>query len=182
MLNEVQTSLRGLFVVQRNKKTDSRGSLERLFCVSNLSSWCGRPVRQINKTTTLQKGTIRGLHFQYPPAAEFKLVTCISGSVFDVAVDLRLHSETYGKSFCIELTEKNATSVIIPTGFAHGFQTLSSNVEMLYLHSEDYSPSCEAGVDALDADLAIPWPRMCSERSTRDANLIKFNEFEGIKL
>jgi dTDP-4-dehydrorhamnose 3,5-epimerase len=168
---EVQeTPLDGLVLIRRRKVSDERGFLQRLFCEEDLRpfGWKGR-VAQINETGTVYKGTVRGLHFQRPPHAEIKLVTCLRGRIFDVAVDIRESSPTFLKHFSVELSEENACSLLIPKGFAHGFQALTDDVRIVYLHSEPYAASAEGGLNAEDPALRIDWPLPVSRLSPRDA-------------
>lgn len=164
------TPLAGLQVVQRLPRGDARGTLTRVFCADDLAEAGWRePIAQINLTVTLARGTVRGLHFQAPPHAETKLVGCLRGEVWDVAVDLRRGSPTFLRWHAERLSADNGRSLLIPKGFAHGFQTLTDNVEMLYCHSTAYAPGAEAGLNPLDARLAIGWPLPPSGLSPRDA-------------
>ncbi len=164
------TPLAGLVTVRRQPLADSRGFLARMFCATDLApaGWTW-PIAQINHTHTVQRGTLRGLHFQHPPAAEAKLVSCLRGAVWDVAVDLRAGSSTLLQWFGAELSAANHRALLIPPGFAHGFQALADDCEMLYLHSAPYAAASEGGLDALDPRLAIAWPLPVAERSPRDA-------------
>ena len=163
------TPLAGLQVVRRLPRGDARGSLTRLFCSDELAAagWHG-PVAQVNHTVTVARGTVRGLHFQHPPHAETKLVSCLRGEVWDVAVDLRAGSPTLLRWFAERLSADNHRALLIPPGFAHGFQTLTDNVEMLYLHSAAYAPDAEDGLNPLDPRLAIAWPQPPLHLSPRD--------------
>ncbi|MEQ8742965.1 dTDP-4-dehydrorhamnose 3,5-epimerase family protein [Parasphingorhabdus sp.] len=177
-----KTPLDGVVHLTRNPIGDARGYLERLFCADDVPAWGSRPIAQINRTRTLKAGTLRGLHFQHPPNAECKYITCLSGRVYDVALDLRFGSKTYGQWYAVELVAEAHNALIIPEGFAHGFQTMSDNVEMLYLHSAPYAGAAEGGIDAIDVALNIRWPAPLSERSKRDAALPCLQDFEGITL
>ena len=179
---ETDTYISGLTVVKRTPVSDNRGLFERVFCVNEVFSWGNKPVKQINHSVTKLKGVIRGLHFQQMPYSECKLVTCLKGSVMDVALDLRPKSPTYGKFFSIELNQSNNVSLLVPEGFAHGFQTLSDNVEMLYIHSNEYSAENECGIDSLDHNLGIKWPLACTERSERDKTLQTFEQYKDKKV
>jgi dTDP-4-dehydrorhamnose 3,5-epimerase len=163
------TPLDGLVVVTRPWIADARGSLSRLFCADELGAvgWV-KPIAQINMTTTGAKGTIRGMHFQRPPQTEMKLVTCIRGEIFDVAVDLRAGSPTFLKWHGERLSVENRRALMIFEGFAHGFQALTDDVELVYCHSASYTPSHEGGVRADDPALAIQWPLPPSVMSVRD--------------
>jgi len=166
------TPFAGLFVVERRPHTDERGYFERVYCAEELkSAGLDKPIRQINRTLTRTKGTIRGLHFQYPPHMEIKVVSCVAGAVFDVAVDLRKGSPTFLRWHGELLSADNRRTLVIPEGFAHGFQTLEGECEMLYLHTADYAANAEGGFNANDARLAIGWPLASAHRSERDAGL-----------
>ncbi len=165
-----ETPLSGLTVISRRRLADERGFLSRLFCQDDLATfgWQG-PSRQINETGTSHRGTVRGLHFQRPPHAEIKLVSCLQGSILDVAVDLREGSPTFLRHFAVELSEENGRSLLIPKGFAHGFQALSDDVRLIYAHSEPYTAEAEGGLNPLDPLLAIDWPLPVERLSARDA-------------
>lgn len=174
--------LEGLKLITRLPIGDARGALTRLFCAEELSlaGWT-RPVAQINHTSTVRSGTVRGLHFQQPPHEEMKLVSCIRGEVWDVAVDLRAGSPTFLHWHAERLSAGNRKAMLIPEGFAHGFQTLTADVEMLYCHSAPFVSDAEAGLNPRDPLLAIPWPldiSEISERDTRHSNLT--DAFTGI--
>ncbi len=166
----IDTPLRGVTLVQRKPLGDSRGYLERVFCAGELEAlFAQRPVAQINHTLTARQGTVRGLHFQHPPHAECKFVSCIKGAVFDVAVDLRRGSPSFLAWHGEFLSAENHRSLFIPEGFAHGFQTLADDVEMLYLHSAPYNAGAEGAVNARDPRLSVAWPGDITELSDRDA-------------
>lgn len=178
------TPLAGLMRVQRRPLGDARGFLARMFCAEELklAGWHW-PVAQINHTRTERAGTLRGLHWQNPPMAEAKLVSCLRGAVWDVAVDLRAGSPTFLQWHAENLSADNHTALLIPPGFAHGFQALEDGAELLYLHSVPHVPDCEAGADALDPRLAIAWPLPVCERSARDAgHALLGADFKGIAL
>ena len=163
------TRLKGLCVIQRTAVGDDRGFLSRLFCSNDLAAagWTWR-ISQINHTATATSGTVRGMHFQLPPKAEAKLVSCIRGAVWDVAVDLRKDSPTFLQWHAEELSATNLRALLIPPGFAHGFQTLMPDSELVYLHSEAYDSDLERGLNPQDPILAIPWPLDISNLSPRD--------------
>lgn len=174
--------LPGLKLVRRQLVGDSRGWLTRLFCADELhdAGW-DRPISQINHTRTAERGAVRGLHFQYPPHAELKLVSCISGEVWDVAVDLRAGSPTFLQWHAERLSAADATALLIPEGFAHGFQTLTADAELLYCHSAPYAPAAEGGVHPLDPALGISWPLPVVALSPRDTGHAPLTEsFAGI--
>lgn len=164
------TPLEGLRVISRKTLSDDRGFLSRLFCEDDLADfgWQGR-IAQLNETGTLHKGTVRGMHFQRPPHAEIKLVTCTRGRILDIAVDIRAHSPTFLQHFAVELSEDNACSLLIPKGFAHGFQALTDDVRMIYAHSQPYAASFEGGFNPQDPALGIDWPLPVINLSPRDA-------------
>lgn len=174
--------LAGLVVVERRPLGDSRGFLARLFCTEALAAagWC-QPIAQINHTYTAKRGTVRGLHFQRPPHAEMKLVSCLRGEVWDVAVDLRADSPTFLQWHAERLSAANSRALLIPEGFAHGFQALSDDVELLYCHSAAYAAESEAGLHPLDPRLDIRWPLDVAQVSPRDVGhpLIE-SGFEGV--
>jgi len=171
--------LDGLGIIEKRPLGDERGHLMRMFCAEELRpfGWRGQ-IAQINQTYTRTKATIRGVHFQNPPHAETKIVTCLKGSVFDVAVDLRPNSPTFMQWSAQILSEDNHLSFYIPEGFAHGFQTLSDEVQMLYFHSTAYAPEHESGIMPLDADLNIAWPLPAGTLSERDKSLPSAQELK----
>ncbi len=182
--NFVNLPLYGLKRVNRQPIEDSRGSFVRMFCSDELKSigW-DKPIAQINLTHTKSKGVIRGLHYQRPPYAEMKLVSCTIGEVWDVVVDLRANSKTYLQWHAEILSGKNGSSMLIPEGFAHGFQALTDRVEMLYCHSKGYEPSSEGGLNPSDPLLNISWPLGVTELSTRDqAHPYLNSKFTGMVL
>ena len=163
--------LEGLRLIERRKLADSRGFLSRIYASEELKS-CGwtKEVAHINHTYTAKRGTLRGMHFQVMPHAEMKLVTCIRGAIIDVVVDIRQGSKTFLSHHMETLSEQNNRSLLIPEGFAHGFQALTDNVELIYCHSEPYSPSCESGLHPLDSSLGISWPIPVEKISSKDAS------------
>lgn len=178
------TPLAGLKRIARQRLGDARGHLARLFCAQELreAGWT-KPIAQVNHTYTALAGTARGLHFQRPPHAEMKLVSCLAGEVFDVAVDLRKGSPTFLNWHGEVLSGENGHALLIPEGFAHGFVTLSDHVSMLYCHSDFYAPDAEAGLNLEDPRLGIAWPRAIVSMSQRDENHPMIDpEFEGISL
>lgn len=174
--------LSGLKRVERQHISDQRGFLVRLFCASELSAagW-HKPVAQVNHTFTAVRGTVRGLHFQRSPQAEMKLVNCIRGQVWDVAVDLRAGSPTFLRWHAELLSADNGHGLLIPEGFAHGFQALSDNAELLYCHSAPHDATAEGGLHPEDPTLAIDWPLPVANLSPRDAAHPRFDgRFEGL--
>jgi dTDP-4-dehydrorhamnose 3,5-epimerase len=168
----VATSLSGVFVVETTPFSDQRGSFSRLYCESELSEIVGtRRIVQINHSRTTIAGTIRGLHFQRAPHAETKLVRCLKGRVFDVAIDLRSTSPSFLQWHAEELSPENARMLVIPEGCAHGFQTVKADSELLYLHTSAYAPDAEGGIRFDDPRLAIGWPLPPHDVSQRDRAL-----------
>lgn len=180
----VDTKLAGLKLIQRKAIEDDRGYLCRLFCAEDLcTAGFTKPIAQINHTLTHKVGAVRGLHFQHPPHAEMKIVSCLKGVVFDVAVDLRRGSPTFLHWHSQILSIENCTSLLIPEGFAHGYQALSPDSELLYLHNEFYAPASVGALNIQDPILGITWPVEITDISIRDRNHPMINlSFEGIQL
>lgn len=178
------TNITDLRLIERQKIGDSRGFLSRIFCLEELSAVGWRnTVAQVNHSYTHKRGTVRGLHFQVPPYAEIKLVSCIRGAVWDVVVDLREGSPSFLKWYAVELSDSNLRGLLIPGGFAHGFQTLSDDCELIYMHSSKYTPNAEAGINVMDSVVAIDWPLAFTEISARDMKFPWIDQnFEGIRV
>lgn len=183
-MNIEKTDLPGAYVIETNKIEDSRGSFSRLFCYNELSDILGeRKIVQINHSKTLKKGAIRGMHYQCKPAEETKMVRCLKGKVFDVALDLRKDSKTFLQWHAEELTPENGRMLVIPEGCAHGFQVMEAETELLYLHTEFYQPEYEGGVLFNDTVFNINWPLECTEISDRDRGFSRINRtFQGLEL
>jgi len=178
----ISTPLPGLVVVQRKAVEDQRGFLSRFYCADEFREiGLNKPIAQINHTLTRRKGAVRGMHFQHPPHAEAKVVNCLQGEIFDVAVDLRRNSSTFLYWHGVVLSAKNRQSLLIPEGFAHGFQALTEDCELIYLHTADYHPEAERALNVADPRLGIAWPLAITELSERDCNhkLIE-PDFKGI--
>jgi len=174
--------IEGLRLLQRKPIGDNRGYLERMYCSEDLISLIpGKSIVQINHTLTVHRGTVRGMHFQQPPHAETKFISCLRGEVFDVAVDLRQDSPTFLRWHAEILTAENKKTLVIPEGFAHGFQTLTMDCEMLYLHTVAYRADAEGGLNARDPRLGIQWPLPIAGLSARDsAHPIVSEDFKGV--
>lgn len=182
LLNELPLS--GLFSVQHKHHSDARGHFSRLFCEGSLSAF-GHPfhIRQVNHSCTREQGSVRGMHYQNAKAPEAKLITCIRGEVWDVAVDLRRYSATFLSWHAEYLRAGDGRSLLIPQGFAHGFQALTQDVELLYFHSADYAPEHDAGLSAHDPRLAIAWPLPVKNLSERDSSHSMIDpQFTGVLL
>lgn len=175
--------LDGAYRIEMERRGDERGFFARAFCIEEFAAqgletnWA-----QCNISFSAQAGTVRGLHFQRPPMAEVKLVRCVRGAIWDVIVDLRSGSPTFGRWHGERLDDDNRSMVYIPHGFAHGFQTLTSDVEMLYFHSASYSPAHEGGLRWNDHSVAIEWPLALTEQSQRDAGFPDLKSLEPIQL
>jgi dTDP-4-dehydrorhamnose 3,5-epimerase len=166
------THINGVQVLTRTQRADERGFLERLFDDTQLQPvLASRRVEQVNRTKTLKAGTVRGLHLQLSPASELKIVSCLRGSVFDVAVDLRPGSPTFGTWFGCELTSDNGRALVIPEGCAHGVQALEDDCDLLYVHTAPYTAEAERGLNPLDANVGIVWPMAPTGLSARDISL-----------
>ena len=178
----IDTQLTGLKVIQRKPIEDARGFLSRFYCAEAFHTYgFSKPISQINHTLTRHKGAVRGLHYHKPPHAEIKLVSCLKGEVFDVAVDLRKNSPTFLHWHGEILNENNQRSLLIPEGFAHGFQALTEDCELLYLHTAPYTKEAEAALNLTDPKIGIAWPLSITDISDRDRMhpMIKL-DFEGI--
>jgi len=179
-----ETPLSGSFVIDLKTVSDERGWFARTFCkkefeqIGHTKEWV-----QLNHSVTYQKGSIRGMHFQYPPYSEVKMVRCIAGAVFDVIIDLRSGSSSFLQWFGAELSGANKKMLYIPEGFAHGFQTLTADCELIYHHTSYYTPGAEGGIKYDDKRIGINWKFPVVEISERDKNHPYLNEsFTGIKL
>ena len=181
-MKHTATDIPGLFVAESTAVADHRGAFLRCFCLPSLKDVVSdRQILQINHSRTEAVGAVRGLHFQYPPFAEMKLVRCIRGRVWDVALDLRRDSATFLHWHAEELSPKNNRMMLIPEGFAHGFQVLEPASELLYLHTAIYHADSEGGIRFDDPRVAIDWPLPAVDLSQRDQNhpLLTAN-FEGL--
>jgi len=161
--------LAGLARIEHRSHEDARGAFSRLYCEDSLERF-GAPfhIRQINRSLTRGRGSVRGLHYQAGPTPESKYITCLQGQVWDVVVDLRSHSPTFLQWHGELLQAGQASSLLVPAGFAHGFQALTDCAELLYLHSADYAPAHEGGLSVHDPRLAIEWPLPVINLSARD--------------
>jgi dTDP-4-dehydrorhamnose 3,5-epimerase len=164
--------LAGAAVIQATPAQDERGWFSRWFCQAEMEELnSGRAIQQINSSFTIKKGTVRGLHFQFHPKMEDKIVRCLKGSLFDVIVDLRHDSSTRGQWCSVILDAEQQNMVYIPRGFAHGFQTLEENCQILYLHTESHAPGQEGGFRYDSPYLGIDWPLEATDLSARDQKL-----------
>jgi dTDP-4-dehydrorhamnose 3,5-epimerase len=179
-----ETPLPGSRLVDLNPLGDARGFFARVFCAEEFAAQgLETSFVQANASWSAEKGTLRGMHYQLPAASEVKLVRCVRGTVWDVILDLRPDSATYGKSFGAELTADNRRAMYVPRGFAHGFQTLVSDCELFYLVSAAYAKSGERGVRWNDPRFGIAWPMTPTEISDKDRSWPDFDPtFHGIEL
>src|ERR1022692_3988040 len=170
-MNFFETGLSGSYVIDVLPVEDERGWFVRTFCkdefekIGHTKEWV-----QMNHSFTYETGSLRGMHFQKPPFSEIKLIRCIGGKVFDVIIDLRKHSETFLQWAGVELSAENKRMIYIPEGFAHGFQTLTSDCQLVYNHSAYYKPGVEGGIKYDDAMVNIKWPMPVRNVSERDRN------------
>lgn len=178
-----KTHLAGAFVIEMDKKTDSRGFFARVFCRNeNHAHTLTTDIVQVNNSFNPKKGTLRGMHYQLPPAEEVKMVRCISGALYDIILDLRPDSETFGESFGIELTAENRQMLYVPQGFAHGIITLEENTELLYFVNNYYTPSEERGLRFDDPKFNLQWPMAYREISEKDRSWPDFDPaYHGIE-
>jgi dTDP-4-dehydrorhamnose 3,5-epimerase len=170
-----ETPLEGVFVIDVELHEDERGSFARTFCSAEFERrGLSLPISQCNVSYNTGRGTLRGMHYQAEPHGEAKLVRCTSGSIFDVVVDLRERSRTYCRWFAIELTARNRRMLYVPSGLAHGFQTLADESEVFYVMSAPYVPDAFRGVRFDDPAFAISWPEPVRVVSARDLAYVDF--------
>ena len=164
-----ETKLAGAYVVDLERREDSRGFFARAFCQKEFATHGLKPlIAQANVAYNYKKGTLRGMHFQFPPAAETKLVRCARGAILDIIVDLRAESPTYLQNIAVELNEENGRALYVPERFAHGYQTLHDNTETSYQVGEFYAPDCESGLMHDDPRLSLEWPLPVTVISEKD--------------
>jgi dTDP-4-dehydrorhamnose 3,5-epimerase len=176
------TRLNGVYVIDLQPVADSRGWFARTYCknefaeIGHNKEWV-----QINHSFTSRKGAIRGMHYQIPPYGEIKMVRCIAGAINDIVIDLRDGSKTFLNWISVELSAENKKMIYIPEGFAHGFQTVTDNCELIYHHSAFYTLGSERGIRYNDPLINIQWPLPLTEISERDQSHVLLNEsFKGI--
>ncbi|AIQ98272.1 dTDP-4-dehydrorhamnose 3,5-epimerase family protein [Prochlorococcus sp. MIT 0801] len=172
-----ELSIEGLFEIYAIENSDSRGSFINIFRDNNLlfrEAWGNRKIRQVNISNNIKVGSIRGLHFQSNPYMDAKIVRCLSGKIWDVAIDLRVNSLTYCQWVATTLSPEKLNALFIPEGFAHGFQVLEPNSQVLYLHSQDWVPEFEKGYRWNDFKFKINWPLPLTEISMKDQLLPYF--------
>jgi dTDP-4-dehydrorhamnose 3,5-epimerase len=171
-----ETSLPGAYIIEIKKIGDERGFFGRSWCKHEMEEHgLNGNLAQINTSLSIQKGTLRGLHYQVAPYAEAKMIRCTRGSVFDVIVDIRPDSPTYLKWFSDILTEDNHKALYSPEGFAQGFITLEDNTEITYFTTQFYAPGCDWGVRYNDPQVGIQWPLKPEVISEKDLNWPDFD-------
>ena len=174
-----ETKLRGAFIIDMERREDSRGFFARAFCQKEFEAHGLKPIiAQANIAHNVKKGTLRGMHFQYPPAAETKLVRCTRGAILDIIVDLRPESDTYLDHVTVELNEHNQRALYVPERFAHGYQALSDNTDTSYQVGEFYTPDAESGLMHNDPRLALEWPCPVTVVSDKDQKFRLLDEIE----
>ena len=174
-----ETRLKGAFIIDLEPREDERGSFARTFCQREFEDRGMKPtIVQASIATNRRKGTLRGMHFRYPPAVETKIVRCTRGAILDIIVDLRPESSTYLEHIAVELSAENMRALYVPERFAHGYQTLWDNTEASYQMSERYTPSAEGGLPHDDPGLALKWPLPVTVISVRDCNFRPLAEIE----
>lgn len=165
----IRSKFEGVKIIERTVFSDLRGEFSRIFCIeSMLGAGWNKSLSQVNFSSTSNVASIRGMHFQLMPNTEMKLVCCVKGRIFDVVVDIRKNSKTFLHWESYELSQNNKRSLLIPEGFAHGFQTLENDVEMIYFNSEKYYESTDSGLNPLDPKLGIMWPLPIGKMSEKD--------------
>jgi dTDP-4-dehydrorhamnose 3,5-epimerase len=174
-----ETKLKCAFIVDVERKHDARGFFARAFCQNEFSAHgLKSTIAQANIASNLRKGTIRGMHFQYPPAAETKFVRCARGAILDIIVDLRPESPTYLEHVSVELSEENMRGLYVPERFAHGYQVLLDGTDTSYQVGEFYAPQLEGGLRYDDPHLGLQWPLPVTAVSEKDQGFRQFRELE----
>ncbi len=172
----VPTGIAGVFVVELERRTDERGFFARQWCAEEFArAGLNTALAQINTARSIAAGTLRGIHFQKAPHAEAKLVRCIRGAVYDVAVDLRRDSLTFCRSFGIQLDDESGRMLYIPEGCGHGYLTLTANADLVYQASVPYAPASATGVRHDDPAFGIAWPRPINVISSQDQSWPPFD-------
>jgi dTDP-4-dehydrorhamnose 3,5-epimerase len=175
-----ETELAGAFIVDLEPHKDNRGFFARLFCQNEFAAHGLKPlVAQANIGANRRRGTVRGMHFQFPPAAETKYVRCVRGAVLDIIVDLRPESPTYLRHAAVELSARNQRGIYIPERFAHGYQTLEDDTDTIYMVGEFYTPGVEGGLRHDDPILGLRWPLPVEVISEKDRNWKLLEETEA---
>ncbi|HEY1039545.1 MAG TPA: dTDP-4-dehydrorhamnose 3,5-epimerase [Bacteroidia bacterium] len=167
----LETTLKGAFVIQPTLLSDERGGFSRVFCKKEfMEIGHSKEFVQFNHSYNSKKGTVRGMHYQEAPHSEIKLIRCVKGAVYDVIIDIRKGSPTFMQWYATELSAANRNLMYVPEGFAHGFQTLEEDSELIYHHTSFYEPAAERGLRYNDELLAVNWPLEVSAISQKDEN------------
>jgi dTDP-4-dehydrorhamnose 3,5-epimerase len=175
-----ELNLKGAFLLELERREDERGFFARAFCQNEFKRHGLKPViAQANVAFNRRKGTLRGMHFQYPPHAETKLVRATRGTILDIIVDVRPESPTYLQHLAVELSADNGRALYVPERFAHGYQALEDGTEASYQVGEFYAPLSEGGLSPFDPRLGLPWPLPVSVISPKDASWKHLDEVEG---
>jgi len=175
-----ETKLKGAYIIEVERRTDSRGFFARAFCQEEFAArGLNTAIAQANIAFNARAGTVRGMHFQYPPFAESKLVRCTRGAILDIIVDLRPESDTYLEHVAVELNEENQRALYVPERFAHGYQALRDNTETSYQVGEFYTPSVESGLMYNDPRLGLEWPLPVSAISEKDQKFAPLEQCEA---
>jgi dTDP-4-dehydrorhamnose 3,5-epimerase len=176
----IETKLKEAYIIELEMKEDERGFFARSFCHEEFEKNGLNPnIVQCNISYNKKKGTLRGMHYQVAPYEEAKIVSCTSGAIYDVIIDLRQNSSTYCQWLAVELSDKNCKILYIPEGFAHGFQTLEDNTTVFYQMSEFYHPECAQGIRWDESTFGIKWPLSEQIMSKKDINYPDFKEWKG---
>lgn len=177
-----KTNIEGVYIITPKKIVDNRGFYERFFCAKDFEEiGFNTNIKQINHSKTNEKGVIRGFHYQTPPHTEIKVVRCLKGAIFDVALDVRRNSKTFLQHVSVDLNEENDQYLILPEGIAHAFQTLTNNSEIIYMVSKFYAPNSDIAINPLDPKLNVNWPIEINKALSKELNAKFLNEsFQGI--
>jgi len=180
----IESIIQNVYIVEPEPFIDKRGMFARVFGINEFKEiGHSKEIVNINHSTTKKKGSIRGMHFQYPPKGEIKIIKCIKGSINDVAIDIRKDSPTFLQYHTEILSADNMKMMYIPEGFAHGFQALNDNIEMIYYTTEFYCAEKEGGIRYNDPMIGIEWPLEVTDISKKDKELqLLKNDFEGIEV
>ena len=174
-----ETKLKGAFIIDLDRKEDSRGFFARFFCQEEFKAHGLKPtIAQGNMAHNRKKGTVRGMHFQFPPVAETKLVRCTRGAMLDIIVDLRPESDTYLQHVAVELDEINQRALYVPERFAHGYQSLRDETDTSYHMGQSYTPGAEGGLLYNEPRLRLEWPLPVTVISERDQKFPPLSEIE----
>ena len=177
-------NINGIKLIKYFSSKDSRGYFSKIFSSDSFRKLgFANKVCQINISSNLKKGTVRGFHYQKQPKNEQKIIICIKGEILDIAIDLRNKSKNFLKKYKFKLSDKKCNCLFIPRGFAHGFQSLTNNSQIIYIHSELYSSKLDSGINPFDKSLKINWPIRITNVSKRDKLLPKIDSyFKGINI